>query len=406
MLASHLVCSGAAEHSRDASPSQPLKVMIVCSGLGHVSRGFETFSQECFEALRGHPELNVTLVKGAGAAVEGERVVRTINRETWIARALGRAFRRSGYFAEQMVFAIRCLPLIRAERPDVVYFSDWALGRALGRSRPIMGARFRLLLSNGAAGPPPYDRTTDHVQQLTPVFFELGRDQSEWAQRQTLLPLGLAVPPVAERPDAAEVRALRRHLELPEEGTLVLSVAALNAWSKRLDHLIRELAGVQPRPHLVLLGESEEETPVVLDLASSLLGDEGFTVRKVPPMAVGEYYRAADAFVLCSLYEGQGRALLEALAHGAPAIAHDAHWARYATGGHAHLVDMTVEGSLRDELGDALRAARDADATRSAQRFVADEFGWEALTPRYVEMLRTCAAVPPRMRRRGAKVDD
>jgi len=379
--------------------------MIVCSGLGHVARGFETFSQECFEALRDRPDLDVLLVKGAGEPAEGELVARTVNRETRTARALGRIFRRSGYFAEQMVFAIRCLPLIRSARPDVVYFSDWALGRALGRARRLTGARFRLLLSNGAAGPPPYDWTTDHVQQLTPVFFDLCRDEEEWAQRQTLLPLGLAIPTAGGgRPDVGTARALRRRLAVPEEGSLVLSVAALNAWSKRLDHLIRELAGVQPRPHVVFLGESEEETPAVLALASSLLGDGGFTVRKVAPVEVGNYYRAADAFVLCSLFEGQGRVLLEALAHGAPVIAHDAHWARYATGGHAHLVDMSIDGRLRDELVTVLHAARDEEATRNAQRFVSSEFGWEALTPRYVKMLRLCAANPQR-RRTGTTTD-
>jgi len=399
------VNSGAAEGSRSEDVPTPLKVMIACSGLGHVARGFETFSQECFEALRGRPELEVTLVKGAGVAAEGERVMRTINRETRIARALGRVFRRSGYFTEQMVFAMRCLPLIQVQRPDVVYFSDWALGRALGRARSLTGARFRLLLSNGAAGPPPYDWTTDHVQQLTPVFFELGHAQDEWAHRQTLLPLGLAVPPADGRPDPDEARALRRRLALPQVGPMVLSVAALNAWSKRLDHLIRELAGVTPRPHLVLLGESEAETPAVLDIASSLLGADGFTVRKVAPMEVGDYYRACDAFVLCSLFEGQGRVLLEALAHGAPVIAHHAHWAQYATGGHARLVDMTVQGGLRDELSKTLRETPDTEALRSAQRFVSEEFGWEALTPRYIEMLRACAAAPPRLRRARTRVN-
>lgn len=373
--------------------------MIACSGLGHVARGFETFSQECFEALRGRPELQVTLVKGAGETTEGQYVARTIPRETVAARALGRALRRSGYFAEQMVFAARCLPLIRAQRPDIVYFSDWAFGRALGRWRSITRGSFRLLLCNGAAGPPPYDWTTDHVQQLTPLFLELAEKAGEPPRRHTLLPLGLDTSAAQGRSGAEEVRALRCRLGIPDEGSVVLSVAALNAWSKRLDHLIRELAELEPKPHLVMLGESEAETPAVLGLASSLLGEAGFTALKVSAEDVGDYYRAADVFVLASIYEGQGRVVLEALAHGIPVIAHDAHWARYVTDGHARLIDMSAPHRLRDELRSTFESGPDPQAMRAGQGFVSDEFGWPALSPRYIEMLRACASAPPRLKR-------
>ena len=33
------------------------KVFLICSGLGRVNRGFESFTQECFDALSQAPEL-------------------------------------------------------------------------------------------------------------------------------------------------------------------------------------------------------------------------------------------------------------------------------------------------------------------------------------------------------------
>lgn len=373
---------------------RPVKVMIACSGLGHVARGFETFAQESFEALRGHPEVAAYLVKGAGPAAQGELVARTVRRDEAPARALGRALRRDPYVAEQLVFAARCLPLIASCDPDVIFFSDWAFGKVLGRWRSATGRRYRLLMSNGAAGPPPYDPAFDHIQQLTPLFMDLATAAGEPQGRHTLLPLGFHLVADERRPTDEETRARRVRLDLPVDRDIVLSVAALNVWSKRLDYLIREIAGLQPRPHLVLLGQPEAETEEVLALARTLLGTDGFTVRTVPAAEVADYYRAADALVLCSIYEGMGRVLVEALSHGLRVIAHDAHWARYVTGGHARLADLTAEGELRKVLRTVLDQPPEAAACRAGQRFAQETFGWEALTPRYVEMFRVSARRP------------
>jgi 1,2-diacylglycerol 3-alpha-glucosyltransferase len=220
-------------------PGEPTRVLLACSGLGHAMRGFETFALECHAALRGHPRVRPLLVRARGAAGEGERTARAIGRDARLARLIGRATRRNGYFAEQMAYALRLVPLLARDRPDVVLFSDWALGGALGRWRALSRSRYRLLLCNGAPGPPPYDRTIDHVQQLTPAYHRLAMEAGEPAQRHTLLPLGVAVERELRLPSPQERQALRERLGLPRDRELVLSVAALNAWHKRLDYVVR-----------------------------------------------------------------------------------------------------------------------------------------------------------------------
>jgi glycosyltransferase involved in cell wall biosynthesis len=185
---------------------------------------------------------------------------------------------------------------------------------------------------------------------------------------------------------------LRRRLGLPRDAELLLSVAALNRWHKRLDYLIDEVASLERRPHLVLLGERDEEAPVVLAQARRLLGEGGFTHRTVPRAEVGAYYRAADMFVLASRHEAMGRVLVEALAHGLPVLAHDAEWSRSVVGEHGFLADLERPGALAaliehvrsDDGGRPARLARHRDAF--------ERFSWERLTPRYVEMVRACAA--------------
>lgn len=357
------------------------RVLMACSGLGHTMRGFETFTLECHAALRDHPRLDVVLPR-----------VRTIRRDSRLARALGAAVRRDGYFAEQMVYALTVLPVIARERPDVVYLSDWALAYALGRLRALLRLRYRLLLCNGAPGPPPYARAIDHVQQLTPAYYDMALAAGEPSQRHTLLPLGVAIDRELCLLSEEERAALRGRLGLPRAGELLLSVAAVNAWHKRSDYVIREVAELEPRPHLVLLGQQEAETPAILELARELLGPDGFTARTVVPAAVSDYYRCADLFVLGSLYEASGRVLLESLGHGLPTLCHDSETTRYVTGPHGLLADLSRRGALAALIGASRAAPPSEDSRRAQHRFVLETFGWEALVPRYVEMIEACAA--------------
>jgi len=355
-------------------------------------RGFETFAIECHAALQADPRVRAVLVMARGSPGEAERLARTVPRDSRVAGALGALARRDGYFAEQMAYVLSMIPVLARERPHVILFSDWALGGALGRLRALTRARFRLLLCNGAPGPPPYDWTIDHVQQLTPAYYEMALAAGEPPARHTLLPLGVALgaePPLASEDERA---ALRASLELPPDRELLLSVAALNTWHKRLDYVIREVAAMDPRPHLVLLGQREDETPAVLELASSLLGAEGCTARTVAPESVSAYYRCADAFALGSLYEASGRVLLEALGHGLPTLCHDSETTRFVTGDHGMRGDLSRPGGLTTLMA-AARAHPLSGERRLAQyRYARDTFGWESLLPRYVEMIERCAA--------------
>lgn len=58
---------------RAPSPHRtPLRVVVACSGLGRVQRGYEAFSRECYEALRGRPDLDVWLVRGPVRAMAAD----------------------------------------------------------------------------------------------------------------------------------------------------------------------------------------------------------------------------------------------------------------------------------------------------------------------------------------------
>jgi glycosyltransferase involved in cell wall biosynthesis len=367
-------------------------VFIVSPGLGHVPRGFESFSRECFVALKGRPDVSVLLVKGAGDAADSERRVWTFRRDARLTRRIATLVRTDAYDIEQVVFAVGMLPLIAARRPDVVFFSDWLVGRTLMRCRRHTGQRFRLLFSNGLPAGPPY-RFADHVQQLTQPALEFALSAGEPAERQTMLPLGLRIDPELRTLSDADLGALRRRLRLPERRRIVLSVAALNKWHKRLDYVVAEMARLpqQQRPHLVLLGHREDETAGVLAEATSRLGRDGFTARTVPLDDVRDFYRASDVFVLASTFEGMGRVFVEALSHGLPALAHDYAVPRFVLGDEGYFTDLRRPGALADLVSSISDSDLSLQSRRQRHRYAYDRFSWERLTPRYVELLHQLA---------------
>ena len=83
------------------------KVFVICSGLGNVRRGYESFTQECFDALSQEPELDVTLFKGGGETSQKEITLWNLPRNTKVSNILGEITekligRGEGYFIEQL----------------------------------------------------------------------------------------------------------------------------------------------------------------------------------------------------------------------------------------------------------------------------------------------------------------
>jgi glycosyltransferase involved in cell wall biosynthesis len=369
---------------------RPVRVLLACSGLEHAHRGYESFARECFAALRGEPRLDLWLVKGSGPRRERELAVPSLRRDGRVARALARGG-VSELKVEQFAFGLSLQPAILRLRPDAVYFSEWYTGVALHALRRVNRQGYALVLSNGsmaAEGFEPFDRVHQHTAPALEYVLARGADPA----RQTLLPVAFEVPESV--PTAEERRALRARLGLPADRPVVISVAALNRHHKRLDYVIEEVARLpEPRPYLLLVGHPEPETDALRALARERLGEGGHGFRSVPRPEVDALLRASDAFVLASLAEGLPRALVEAMAHGLPCLAHDYSVARYALGEHGRLADMTQPGALAGLLRATL-ASEDSGA-EERRRSVYERFSWDALRPRYVELLAGAAGRAP-----------
>jgi 1,2-diacylglycerol 3-alpha-glucosyltransferase len=366
--------------------TRPARVLVVCPGLDHAMRGFESFARECFDALRAETAFELSLIKGSGPPGPGERAIPTPRRDRRLAGALARASGQPSFLFEHLAFAISLQPVLLARQPDVVYFSEWHTGRALSLLRSVTGRRYKLLLCNGTMAVEGFGHL-DHVQELTPAALEVVLERGADPKRHAVLPLGFNIDRSYTPVSADERLGLRGRLGLPPDRAVVVSVAALNNHHKRLDYLIEEIATLpEPRPFLLLAGQPEEETPAILSLARERLGPDNHSIRTVPRSEVADLCRASDAFVLASLGEGLPRALIEAMSHGLPCFTHDYGVPEFVLGPHRRTADLTEAGGLARLLSSALGDDTAPDAAAARHRFAYERFSWDVLRPRYGEL--------------------
>lgn len=365
----------------------PTRVLLVCSGLDHAHRGYESFARECFAQLRREPDIRIELVKGSGPRGPDERAVPTLRRDKPLARALGRIVGFRPFRLEAAAFALSLQPVLARRRPDVVYLSEWDTARGLAALRRLSSQRFRLLLCNGGFAQHGFDHL-DHVQELTPAARDHVVGRGADPARHTVLPLGFVIAPELVLLSAADRAAVRTRWGLPADRQIIVSVAALNRSHKRLDYLIDEVAELpEPRPYTLMIGEPDGETPAVRAHAATRLGSANHGFLTVSSQEVPELLRASDMFVLTSLAEMQGRAVVEAMAHGLPCVVHDSAVMRFAVGDQGIVGDLAQSGSLTGLVVKHLRAGLDPAEATKRHRHVYERFSWERLRRSYVRLL-------------------
>lgn len=367
-----------------------IKVFIVCSGLGRVKRGFESFTQECFTTLSKDSELDINLFKGGETSQEKEISLWNLPRNTWASFQIGKLIGRDSYHIEQISFFLSLIPYLISQQPDVIYFSDGNLGNLLWRWRRLTKQKYKLLFSNGGPTSPPFSRW-DRVQQVAPLHLQVALNAGTPAEKQSLVPYGIQMNDEFQALTLSERKSLRRKLELPENCFLLLSVGAINKTHKRMDYVIREVASLpEPRPYLLLVGQQDSESVAIVKLGNELLGADNFQIRTVTHHEIANYYKIADAFVLASLSEGLPRVLLEACSYGLPCLAHDYEITRYVIGQEGYLANFELAGSLASLIAKILTRAQDESDRQLIHRSTYDRFSWEQLRPNYVDMIQRC----------------
>jgi glycosyltransferase involved in cell wall biosynthesis len=361
-----------------------LRILFSCTGIGVMNRGIESFFREAFDGLKDLDHVKAKLITGSRLQNSQEKKVMRLSRFSPAAKLIGKLTGRSSYAIEQISSFPAIVHEIKKFRPHVIFSSEANLFFLLNRFRSFIGVPYKLLYSNGGPVDGPFG-WTDYVHQVAPLYVEEARLKGEPLNKHIHVPYGIHVPEGSFSISQEEKTSLRNHLGLPTNRRIVISVGWISSSLKRMDYTINELSMIpkEQRPFLVLLGNIDETSIPIIQLAAEKLGGDDYIIRSVPYKEVASYYKAADVFVLSSLKEGFGRVYLEALLFNLPVIAHQHPVMQYVVGEAGILTDLSKEGNLGQAI---LQMISQLDLPVKGREYVRQKFDWKVLAPKYREM--------------------
>lgn len=373
-----------------------LKIVIASSGLGHISRGIEAWADDLASALASR-EKNVILCKGAGPASRAfERVIPCWQRDSSNARLLLRILPKrlswrlglgSSYGIEQTTFALNLLRLLRNEKVDILHVQDPHVALIAHRARRLGIIRTKTILAHGTEEPPSFLRGITYLQHLAPWHLQQVKAAGVWK------PMWTAIPNFIDTDLFAPGRSaeLRAELGIPAEGLIVLTAAAIKRNHKRIDHLISDFAQLRKAAPdlpawLVVAGGWETETDSLIAEGTRMLGERVRFLVRFPRHRMPELYRAADVFVLCSLFEMMPIALIEALASGLPCVVNRHPILEWMAGPGGPTIDMNATGVLALVLAELLKHPLERESLgKAARRHCLENFAKNSVLNRILE---------------------
>ena len=360
------------------------KVFIVCTGVGHVNRGYESFTIECFENLKNTKEFELILLKGAGRESENQIQIPCVKRNSTTGTLLSKLLKKERYWLEQLTFFFGMLPALIRYKPSVIYYSDFILGTFLWQLRRIFKFKYKLIFCNGAPNGPPF-KTEDHVQQLLPLYVSQGLLGGENLLKMTILPYAINIDKNKLPLSVNEIKTLKLKLGLPTDKRIIISIGAVNNFHKRMDYIVDEFSLISNNDFfLLILGQIDEKSDEIINQAENKLPKNSYLIMQVNNSEVIQYLSVSDYFILASLSEGLPRVLPEALGSGLLPIVHDYKVTRETLQEFGIFKNMTQKGILLESINEVNK--RNVSKATIID-FAYQKYSWDKLTPKYEELI-------------------
>lgn len=321
-----------------------LRVAILSSGLGHVSRGIEIWSANLAKLIDKNG-INVTLFKGGGEKKHHyEKVIPCIrmNSKLW-----GKNSRISWgwrYTIQQYSFTVLSILFLR--NYTIIQTSDYAVGKLLYKAKKYRLVKGEILFTDGNIFNLELLRNFKYVHETSNYYVEKAKELDIDVRNWFVIPH--FVDTDIFKPSDTNIRNL---LSIPENSFVILSAGAVGDEIKRMKWLIDEISLLQTSNpdreiYLLIAGSKESNANDIIEYGKKILLGRIHFLFNVPHDEMPKIYNTADVFVLCSLVERFGLVFIEAMACGIPAIGHVFPVTKYIIGDGGDCVDMARRGEL------------------------------------------------------------
>jgi glycosyltransferase involved in cell wall biosynthesis len=372
------------------------RIAIASSGLGHISRGIESWAETIALALR-RDGLPVRLFQGSGVSnAEWREVVPCLRRVDPLTVKIVKACKKfggwhfglgSGYSVEQASFAMALWPRI-ASGYDILHIHDPQIARIMDVLHRAGLSRPRVILGHGTEEDIPFLQKISNLEHLALPYMEEYRPYKPKKQ------LNFAVPNFVDAncfvPGAKD--EARERWNLPQDAMVFLCVAAIRKPHKRIDYLIEEFAAyikqTSANAVLVIAGARESDTDELYRMGVGLLKDRVHFFENVPRQDIISLYQASDVFVLTSLIEMFGTVLVEAMSTGLPVICHDTPVFRWIVGPAGFIANLSKKNALANVLKSIKEPAKIHALGLKARNNVLNRFSEPVVVEQMKEMYR------------------
>jgi len=356
------------------------KLFIVCTGLGLVNRGFETYITDLSEMLSQSKNFNYTFaVFSAGRfSLEGVKTVQVpaINRNSKFLHFFTKNI-HSLFSIEQISFFFPFLFYVFIKKPKLIYLGEYNLYCYLFKIRKLFKLKYSLALyTGGQATPGLYDPKLDYVHHITDIYISELLKSGIPSNKQFLIPHFI-------RTNVGICEKLYSDIILKAGAKkIVLSVGSLDNSVKRLKDLallLTKVANCFP----VFLGDYTPETKEIEQVLLDFFGEGNFILKKVPRKDLPTYYSAALVLVSCSLHESFGLVNLEAFLMGTEVIYHEYQESKFVLKG------LSLKMNLKDDfinIKDSIESNSLNQKRIDLRKFVFDNYDSSVLLKSYENM--------------------
>jgi len=323
------------------------RVAFLCSGLGNISRGFETSTDNWFNAIKNDKELSVKLFSG-GRHKNATRVwnIRRHGKTAAILKKLNLI--KNALRFEKITFSIGFLFYLFIYRPQVIWLQELVLGDRLLAYKKYLRFNYKIIFCDGAPHGYWAAQRFDYIVFLHQKPMDDALDNGVPKEKCFLIPY--LVKPAGE---TIKKETARNQLKIAQDRFVIICVAAWNRHHKRIDYLIEEIGKFSDtKITLLLYGQPEAETQLLKEMAAQYSNLE-IIWDTLSPEDLGIAYSASDLFVLPSLSEGLGMVLIEAALYGLPVICHHHDAGKFIFGDeYFGLSDLSVSGNLFQKISE------------------------------------------------------